>query len=138
MKKLVYLLVAAALGACSTTEPVSKPVISDVEIGHENSKVVNVGEDLHIEASIVADGKIAKIIVEIHQEEGDYKIEKEFTDAAGRKNTDFHKHINIPNDAPEGEYHLHIEVVDMLGNETKYEADIEIRIPKLVLKVEKI
>ncbi len=131
---LVSLAVVSALVACSTPEPVSKPVISDVEIGAENSKEVYVGNDLHIEAKIVAEGKIAKIKVEIHQEDGDYTIEKEFTDAAGKLNTDFHNHINIPTDAPLGEYHLHIEVVDMLGNETKYEDHIEIKVQKLLLK----
>jgi hypothetical protein len=131
---LVSLAVVSLFVACSTPEPVSKPVISDVEIGAENSKEVYVGNDLHIEASIVAEGKIAIIKVEIHQEDGDYTIEEEFTDAAGKKNTDFHKHISIPTDAPEGEYHLHIEVVDMLGNETKYEDHIEIKVQTLLFK----
>jgi hypothetical protein len=43
-----------------------KPVITLSELGYENSKIGYAGTDLHIEAEIVAKGKVDKITIEIH------------------------------------------------------------------------
>jgi hypothetical protein len=108
----------------------AKPTVKITEIGSHDSPdgKVAAGADLHLEAEIAAEGLIAKIAVEIHQEEGgSFEIEKTFgTDSkyAELKNADFHEHIDIPAAAPLGEYHLHLTVTDKLGQTTTAEAEL--------------
>ena len=86
-----------------------------------------IGEDLHIDAEIVAEGKIAKIIVELHSEDTDDELEVEFEGKyVGTKNADFHEHVDIPGNFTAGEYHFHLEVVDMEGQTGKDEAHIDL------------
>ncbi len=42
---------------------IPKPVITLIELGHENSKIAYVGSELHIDAEIIAEGKIDKVII---------------------------------------------------------------------------
>jgi hypothetical protein len=115
------------LTSCNKENEVAKPVISDLELGISNSHVAYIGADLHIEAEVVAEGKIDKITVEIHQEEGSSdEIEVEYNEFSGLKNTTFHKHIDIPATAVAGTYHCHITVTDMEGNSTTVEEEISI------------
>ncbi len=108
-------------------EGVNRPVISDLELGLNNSHVAYIGADLHIEAEIVAEGKIQKISVEIHQEEGSSdEIEVDFDEFVGLRNTTFHKHIDIPSSIIASTYHCHIIVIDMEGNSTTVEEEISI------------
>jgi hypothetical protein len=77
----------------------------------------------------LAEGLISRIDIEIHQEEGSgFEIEKSFTDGKymGVKNIEFHEHIDIPVEAPLGEYHLHFTVTDKEGQQTTAECHIEI------------
>ncbi|MDR1381666.1 MAG: DUF4625 domain-containing protein [Tannerella sp.] len=119
-----------ALPSCEKDEVMpAKPVITITEVGSHDAPEgrVKAGEDLHLEAEIVADGLIARIDVEIHQEEnGNYEIEKSYTDGkyVGVKNAEFHEHIDIPADAPAGEYHLHLTVTDKEGQSTTAEAEV--------------
>lgn len=122
-------IIAAVLmsfNSCKQQEnPVAKPLISNLELGLKNSRQAYIGTDLHMEAEIVAEGKIDKIIVEIHPEAGGGKeIKEEYSEFSGQKNVNFHKHIDIPNDAKVGEYHLHFTVIDQLGNSTSKEAEL--------------
>lgn len=114
---------SALLISCNKT---SAPSVTFTEIGHENSKVAMRGDDMHLEADVVAEGLIGSIHVELHK--GDYEIEKEYTSGKyiGVKNTEFHEHIEIPSDAPLGEYHLHFTVTDRDGRQTMAEAHVEI------------
>jgi len=108
-------------------EAVPKPVINGLELGIGNSHVAYIGADLHIESEIIAEGKINKITVEIHQEEGsNNEIEAEYSEFAGLKNTSFHKHVDIPSTIAAGIYHFHITVTDMEGNSTTLEEEITI------------
>ena len=109
--------------SCNKT---SAPSVTFTEIGHENSKVAMRGDDMHLEADIVAEGLIKSIPVELHK--GYFEIEKEYTSGKyiGVKNTEFHEHIDIPSDAPLGEYHLHFTVTDNNGQQTMAEAHVEI------------
>ena len=86
------------------------------------------GDDMHLEADIVAEGLIKRIDVEIHKEDGSYEIEKAYTEGKyiGVKNTEFHEHIDIPAEAPLGEYHLHFTVTDKKGRTALAEAHIEV------------
>ena len=102
-------------------EKAKAPVIQLTEVGHDNEKHAHPGDDLHLEGDIIAEGLIKSILVEIHQEDGDYEIEFKYDDAKqyskyiGVRNCEFHEHIDIPEDAPLGEYHLHVIVTDQQG-----------------------
>lgn len=119
-----------------------KPVITLTELGYENSKIGYAGTDLHIEAEIVAEGKIDKVTIEIHPEgeheeksssialhEGEWEVDSTFTEFSGLKNTTFHKHIDIPVNAEVGHYHFHFIVTDMDGQQTTVEEELEIQQP---------
>ncbi len=121
-------------------------MISDLEIGHDNSQVGYRGSDLHIDAEIVAEGRIDRITIEIHYEgdhhhhhnspkNGDHddhgwEFEHTWTEYNGLLNTRFHKHIDIPVDAETGHYHFHFIVIDMQGKATEVERDLEIKNPE--------
>lgn len=102
-------------------EKAKAPVIQLTEVGHDNEKHAHPGDDLHLEGDIIAEGLIKSILVEIHQEDGDYEMEFKYDDAKqyskyiGVRNCEFHEHIDIPEDAPLGEYHLHVIVTDQQG-----------------------
>ncbi len=133
MKNIILTIAAVAALAllsvsCKKDNSAAKPVINLNEVGHENSKQAMQGDDMHLEAEIVAEGLIKRIDVEMHQENGSYKIEKAYTDGKyiGVKNTEFHEHIDIPAEAPLGEYHMHFTVTDQKGQTTMAEAHIEV------------
>ena len=96
-----------AFAACKKTP--SAPKITLTEVGHENSGKAEQGDDLHLEADILAEGLVKSIYVEIHQESGSYEIEKSF-----------------PAEAPLGEYHLHFTVTDNEGQTATAEAHVEV------------
>lgn len=107
----------------------AKPSITLTEVGHDNAKHCHPGHDLHLEADVVAEGLIQRIDVEIHEENGgSFKIEKSYTDGKyiGIRNTEFHEHIDIPAEAPLGEYHLHFTVTDKNGQQTTVESELNI------------
>lgn len=117
------------LAACNKDEKTAAPVITLTEVGHEDSHRTTPGDDLHLEADIVAEGLINAIYVELHMEEGrDYEIEKSYTEGKyiGVRNTEFHEHIDIPVDAPAGEYHLHFTVTDREGQQASASAHVNI------------
>jgi uncharacterized membrane protein len=121
-----------ALSSCEKDESLpEKPVITITEVGSHDmpeGKVI-AGEELHLEAEIVAEGSIARIDVEIHQEEsGGFEIEKSYVDGKyiGVKNVEFHEHIDIPDEAPAGAYHLHLTVTDKEGQSTTAEAELTV------------
>ena len=134
MKKNIILAISAIIVfavlaiSCKKDEATAKPVITLTEVGHDNSRHAMRGDDMHLEADIVAGGLIKRIDVEIHKEDGGYEIEKSYTEGKyiGVKNTEFHEHIGIPAEAPLGEYHLHFTVTDKNGRTTLAEAHIEV------------
>ncbi len=126
--------------SCEKDDDTAKPVISSIEFGSNeedaDSHSAYQDSDMHIEAEIVAEGKIDYITVEIHSEEDDesedhdhegWECDSTYTEGfSGLKNATFHKHIEIDADATPGNYHLHFIVVDMLGNQVVYEGELEI------------
>lgn len=119
------------LTSCGDDDDVlpAKPSITLTEVGHDNAKHCHPGHDLHLEADVVAEGLIQRIDVEIHEENGgSFKIEKSYTDGKyiGIRNTEFHEHIDIPAEAPLGEYHLHFTVTDKNGQQTTVESELNI------------
>ncbi|WP_020529039.1 DUF4625 domain-containing protein [Flexithrix dorotheae] len=154
---MFFLAMAAVVcfSSCSDDdEAVPNPTISNLELGghdhddededdhdddhdHEDGFVAHIGEDMHMEADILAEGKIDKITIEIHLEgEHDHEdededhideIELEYTTKyEGQKNAEFHEHIDIPENMEAGEYHFHMTVVDQLGNTGSIDADLMI------------
>ena len=130
--RIILLAIAFTTGlfltSCDKGEEIAKPVINVLELGIDNSHVAYIGADLHIEADIVAEGKIDKVIIEIHQEEGSGdEIEVEYNEFAGLKNVSpLHKHVDIPATTVAGTYHCHITVTDMEGNSTTVEDEVSI------------
>jgi len=134
LSTLFLVSLCISLSSCSEKdEPrIPAPVVNITELGssHDNpsNHTATIGADLHIAAEILAEGVIKEIRVEIHGEGGiNYEIEKVFADDskyAGIKNVGFHEHIDIPTDAPAGEYHFHLTVVDQLGQTTMADADL--------------
>lgn len=113
--------------SCENENEIPKPLIEGLELGIGNSKLAYIGADLHIEAEITAEGKIDKIHIEIHQEEGgEDEIEAEFDEFSGLKNTAFHKHVAIPGSLSAGSYHFHMTVTDLEGNSTTVEEEIQL------------
>lgn len=125
----------AALGSYLVTITVtdvlgkSTVVVSDLEIKYDptlpNATGFEVGlntagNDLHVEASVSAINKIAKIEVEVHGSA--WEEDFWFTDVSmvGLTNYNFHKHLDVTA-APKGHYHVHLKIVDQLGKENEFE-----------------
>lgn len=114
--------------SCNDDEKIAKPTINNVELGLSDSHVAYIGSDFHIEAEIVAEGKIDVVTVEMHKEEGsEYEIKTVFNEFSGLKNATLHSHIDIPKEADTGTYHLHLIIIDKEGNQTSYEDEISIK-----------
>jgi hypothetical protein len=145
MKHLIKLSLIVAVTAFTLTsceKDPAAPVISDVEIGMDNSKTAYVGGDLHIDASILADAKIARIVLTIHpegegahapaqkivaviQSDNHWEVDSTYTGKyAGVKNIQFHEDLEIPDNIEAGAYHFELLVVDMLGQTTEHDEEI--------------
>lgn len=129
-KFLCLALAVIALNSCDkkkdTPQP-EKPKVVLTEVGHGNNQKAHPGHDLHLEATIDAPALVKRIEVEIHQTGGGtYEIEQTYTSGAfiGVRNATFHKHIDIPADAPLGHYHLHFTVIDQAGQKTVAESGL--------------
>jgi hypothetical protein len=55
--------------SCKKDKEIPVPEILHFELGHDNSKTAHIGSNLHIDAEIIAPGRIDRIKVEIHLEE---------------------------------------------------------------------
>ena len=84
VNSIISLAAAAAIvlfaTSCNKEENIAKPTVNLTEVGHDNEKVAMRGDDLHLEADILAEGLIQRIDVEIHQESGTFEIEKSYTE----------------------------------------------------------
>ena len=127
--------------SCQKDEEIKAPEFTVFELGYDNSGTAVIGEDLHIDAEIFAEGKVSDVRVTIHHEGDHLKtilVDEEWeydstytTNYTGAKNIDFHEHIDIPATAEAGDYHFHIIVTDMEGNRTEKEAELEILAPAI-------
>jgi hypothetical protein len=144
IQSLLFISIATVLLVACEKE-ISAPVFKSVEIGLNNSKTAYIGADLHLEADIIADGKIASIRLVIHHEEEgaehapkmkisgvaahaeEWEVDTIYTGVyANVKNTTFHEHIEVPEYAEAGSYHLHLYVTDLEGNQSMIEEEITI------------
>lgn len=100
------------------------PKVALAEVGKDDGKTAAAGEELHLEADITAPLKIAGIEVELHNSDAGYEFTSIFTGKyLGETSVHFHEHIEVPADAPAGEYHLHFTVTDAEGNATTEEVE---------------
>ncbi len=133
--KMAAIILAATsilfFNSCTKEESIAKPQITLTELGLENSMIGYLGTDLHVEADIIAEGKIKTVKIEIHPEGyvGTWTFDTIFTEFSGMKNATFHKHIDIPANAGADDYHFHFIVVDINGNESVAESELEIQQP---------
>ncbi|NIJ46552.1 5-hydroxyisourate hydrolase-like protein (transthyretin family) [Wenyingzhuangia heitensis] len=124
------------------------PVISEFEYGeghhgededhdHEEEAYAYKGSDMHLEATITSDVKIASISLSVHthdvepgDDEVEWDFEKVFTDEKYLVlNPTFHEHIDIPSNIPAGEYHVELVVTDEDGKSTEVEGHVDIMEP---------
>ena len=127
------IIAISALTSCSNDDDNAKVTaaltVELTEVGHGgNPPHAHAGEDLHLEAEILAEAKIANVSVEIHNDTNTSapEINATFADYNGLRNATFHKHIDIPATQPAGIYHLHVTVTDADGNTKTAESDLEI------------
>lgn len=107
------------------------PIIEDLEIGLQNSKEFRQAGDVHIEFMASDNEGLAYYKIEIHPEmkagTDGWEVDQRWDFDPGIKNTMVHQHdIKIPVDAALGDYHFHLEVVDVNGNATSVEADVKV------------
>ncbi len=130
IRTFIGLALAAALVlvplSCNKQAAVSAPTIELEEVGEDNSHSVVRGEDLHLEAEILAEGLVQSIIVKIVQKNGSTTLTSGYTSGKyiGVKNVEFHEHIVIPMTAPTGAYYLYFQVTDQKGQSTTAEDTI--------------
>jgi hypothetical protein len=135
--RLLILIAMSFLLISGCSKEIEPPVIKNFELGYDNSKIAYAGDELHIDAEIFAEGKVDRIRLVIHHEgehksailvfDEEWELDVTFTEFNGIKNVTFHKHFDIPEDAEAGHYHVYFSVVDMQGNQTEVEDEIEIK-----------
>ena len=133
-KYIVIAVVAVSLtfvGCEKEEEDNTPPTIENLEIGHDGK--FQTGSELHVEFDVSDEGGLDYYQISIHPE-GDHKstseeweFEQKFTEISGLKNYSVHNHeIEVPLDAELGEYHIDLMVVDLAGNVTSKEIELEL------------
>lgn len=113
----------------------SKPSITDVEIGLGNHEIGVIGRDFHLNAEVLAGDKIENVQIKIVQRNGEtysktWLHEITWTEFKGAKNATVHKHFTIPADAAEGKYDFIIIVADQNGTTLEEKRIINIYTPE--------
>lgn len=139
MKKTIITLMSIALIAC---ESIDKPAVNLLEVGYNNSKTVIPGNSLHIDAELIAEGKIASVRLVIHPEgedhsqqphDDEWELDTLFTGVyMNVRNTNFHEDIPIPASAGTGKYHLDLILTDQEGYQADAETVIELVAPAAI------
>ena len=125
-------LSSAILFSCSkednTNVNTSAPIIEKVELGEGNSKIGYIGDELHVEAILTAEGTIqqAKLQITYQNGESSFKIEETFADFVGKKGGKIHKHVDIPTDAKEGNYDFQLFVTDQNNKTTSIKETLKV------------
>jgi len=92
------------------------------------------GNEIHVEFMVNAVHGVHHIIVDIHghdipvgEGEVEWDYENEFEDGYhGETAVEFHEHIDVPDTAPAGEYHVTFTIEDEEGNEMEFESHIDV------------
>ncbi len=133
----IILLISFVIASCEKddTDTTTPPEIYDFFAGTHPPEVNDTivkkpGAEIIVDFSArsLNDGRLKAYHIEIHDhpESGDsadeFKIIDEFFDNKptfkGLRNASVHKHIAIPGEAPLGEYHVEVVVIDEFGNST--------------------
>jgi hypothetical protein len=134
---LVFCLSTIAFTACNNDDDentILKPTAQNIEIGTANNKRALIGRDFHFNADVVAGDKIADVQLKILPKKGetytkDWKFELSWIEYKGAKNTNVHKHFNIPAEAPEGKFDFYFIVKDENGTQLEIKEEIIITDP---------
>jgi len=99
------------------------PNVSDTIVKTPNAEII-----VDFSARSLNDGRLDAYHIEIHDHPESGNPEDEFiiiderfdneTTFKGLRNASVHKHIGIPDEAPLGEYHAEVIVIDEYGNST--------------------
>jgi hypothetical protein len=144
MKNIILIAAFTSLAiltfsACEDNEDDQMPELSNLEVGYHDT--IYIGGDVHIEFEVTDNEQLNYYTVKIHPEgehhdddhegeehegeEHEWEIDITFNEINGLKNYEVHNHeIEIPEDAPAGEYHFDLLVVDMAGNSLALERDL--------------
>jgi hypothetical protein len=133
MKKYISILslfIITSMGvSCSNDDDSTKghvqgtAKLTNIEIGLNNNEIGTIGRDFHFNMDVLAKGKIDYIKVEISQipsenYSGEWTHEVIWDQYKGLKNSNVHKHFDIPAEAIEGKYNFVISVYDTNGDIT--------------------
>ncbi|MBT0607375.1 DUF4625 domain-containing protein [Aequorivita echinoideorum] len=123
---IAFLLFLFLLSCSDDDAPaVMPPQIADLEVGLANSREAFIGSDLHLEAAVLAPGLIQTIAVEISSQSLSWNFQKTWQEEfSGLRNTDFHEHIDISEDAEQGTYTFRIIITDQQGQVVQEEVDL--------------
>lgn len=119
-----------------TPEPeLTKPSLSDIEIGLGNNEIGVIGRDFHLNAEVLAGDKIESVQIKIVQRSGEtyskiWSHEITWSEFKGAKNATVHKHFTIPTDAAEGKYDFLIIVKDQNGTTLEEKKTISLILPE--------
>lgn len=127
-------LTAVFTGCDKEREPepeLTKPTISEVEIGLGNNEIGVIGKDFHFNAEVLAGDKIENVQVKIVPQSDEtyekaWEFEVTWEQYRGAKNATVHKHFDIPEEAAEGKYDFLIIVNDQNGTMLEEKREINI------------
>ena len=129
----MILLIPVIFSSCEDDpDPVlPMPTIENVEIGLNNNEIGVIGRDFHLNADILAGHKIDLVQVKIEpiageSYDGTWSFELTWEQYKGAKNTNVHKHFDIPEDAVEGRYDFFLIVTDENGTALEEKRNISI------------
>jgi hypothetical protein len=137
LKLTTILLIATAItfSSCKKdNEDKTPPIVTELEIGLNNSMTFFQGGDVHLEFVATDNEELGYYTVEIHPE-SDKKISgwefyQRWDFEPGLKNVLVHQHeMQVPADATTGAYHFHLMVVDKEGNANSIERDVMVEEP---------
>ena len=138
MKKIPYLftvsvviLLAILSFSCSkdNKNDTVPPKIENIELGEKNSKIAEIGDELHIEALLTAEESVEEVKLQITYQgnESTFKVEETFPNLKGLKGGNIHKHFYIPTDAKEGNYNFLLSITDQKGKTTQVKEILKIQ-----------
>lgn len=134
---LLLLFAGLLFASCDVNNEDSptEPTIDGVEIGSGNNGQGIIGRDFHFDMNVVAGDLIESVQVKIEQRSdetysSEWSFEITWDEYEGMKNTNVHKHFNIPEEAPEGHYDFLIIVNDQNGTQLEEVRTINIYLPE--------
>jgi hypothetical protein len=127
LKHCLFIVLSIFFNSACSEDPVpmlQAPIIENVELGSGDNGIAIIGQDFHFNADVVAGDKIETVEITIRQKGGetypaDWSMSIIWDQYKGLKNTNVHKHYDIPEDAVEGIYEVVILVKDQNGETTE-------------------